>query len=229
VRPPYVEDFSAGAGGWGGWRRQGENVPLAIEDGVLRIDGPWGVDAYHAPPGGGYLALLAYLHTGDDTYVPDYARPNHFLERGHSTDLRGARFTVRMRGDLRLRGASVVLLAQSEVGDVIANWVLTAQPLTVTPDWSEQTLTLDPDLAQWRCLGTRHDIADYGYAPIDDVLADVNVDLILVLYPLTVVPLKPTDDIHRLRPETDYEIDHAHLPDGHVEISSIRIDYPEGS
>lgn len=203
-------------------------MPLSVEDGALVIEGPWGVDAYHAPPGGGYLALLTYLHT-DDRYVPDFARPNHFIQRGHSTDLRGARMTVTLRGDLRRRGADVVLLAQSEVGDTVSNWVLVGQPLRVTGTWSEQTLELDPNPAQWRCLGTRHDMPDYGYAPIEDVLADVNLDLILVLYPLTVVPLEPTEDIHRLRPVVDYDIDNAHLPDGRVEISSIRIHYPEGS
>ncbi|MDQ6524493.1 hypothetical protein RB608_12820 [Nocardioides sp. LHD-245] len=228
MRPSYVEDFSSGVGGWGGWRRQGEHVPLAVEDGVLVIEGPWGVDAYHAPPGGGYLALLTYLHT-DDRFVPDFARPNRFIEGRHSTDLRGARLSVRLRGHLRLRGAELVVLVQSEIDGVVANWVLVDQPIGVAADWAEQTVQLDPDPARWRCLGTRHDIADYGYAPIEDVLADVNLDLILVLYPLTVVPREPTDDIHRLRPEIDYAIDEAHLPDGRVEISSIRIDYPEGS
>lgn len=222
-----MEDFRAGVGGWGGWRRQGEHVPLHVEDGVLLVRGPWGVGAYHAPPGGGYLALLTYLHT-DDRFVPEFARPNHFIERGQSTDVRGARMTVRMRGDLRLRGAEVVVLVQSQVGEVVSNWVLVGQPLEITPDWSEQVVRLDADPAQWRCLGTRHDIADYGWAPVEEVLADVNLDIILVLYPLTVVPQEPTDDIQRLRPEVDYAIDEAYLPDGHVEISTIRIDYPEG-
>ncbi|GAA4750333.1 hypothetical protein GCM10023350_39400 [Nocardioides endophyticus] len=41
--------------------------------------------------------------------------------------------------------------------------------------------------------------------------------------------LEPTDDVHPLWPEVDYPIDRAHLPDGLLEICTIRIDYPEGT
>src|SRR5690606_32745310 len=79
-RDRYVEDFDDGAGGWVGWRRQGVNVPLDVKDGVARIQGPFGVDTYHAPH---YLSLVAYLHTREGLGL-DLGRPNRFLDGGFS-------------------------------------------------------------------------------------------------------------------------------------------------
>jgi hypothetical protein len=108
-----------------------------------------------------------------------------------------------------------------------ANYVLTGQPLRVTPEWSEQTVTLSTEADQWTCLGARWDLLDYyGCADIDDVLADVNVDLILVLFPVEVVAAEPVADLHARRPHLDYEVRWDCLPSGRIELDTIRIDYP---
>ena len=136
--------------------------------------------------------------------------------------------TVRLRGEVDLKGADLTLWVQADVGDTRPNFALTGQSLTVTRDWSEQTLHLSDDPDQWTCVGGRHDKQDlYGYGDIRDALKDVNCDLILVLFPLTVVPLDvPIKEKDRLRTHRDYEPDYSCLPSGVIEFSSIRIDYP---
>jgi hypothetical protein len=109
-----------------------------------------------------------------------------------------------------------------------ANYVLTGRPFQVTPDWSEQTVTLSANPRDWTCLGARHDLLGYyGCDDIDAVLQDVNVDLILVLFPVQVTPLDPGVEIHSGRPHFEYEVDWSTLPSGTVEVDTIRIDYPE--
>ena len=225
-RTTYEETFDDGPGGWGGWRRHHENVPLDIQDGVATLRSPWGVDSNHAPPGAGYLSLLAFLYTVPGG-GPAFTGPNRFVEGGHSRDLTNATLTVRMRGDVHLRGAQVTLLVQTHAGPVLANFILTGQSLRVTPDWSEQSLDLVPDPSQWVCIGARHDLSQqYGYGDVVQALKDVDNDVILVLYPLTIVPVEPTDDVHRLRPDHDYAIDRRYLPDGVIQIDTIRVEYP---
>lgn len=61
-----------------------------------------------------------------------------------------------------------------------------------------------------------------------DALQDVNCDLILVLFPLNVVPLNaPYADRDHLRTNNDYEPDYQYLPSGVIEFDTIRIEYPE--
>jgi hypothetical protein len=112
------------------------------------------------------------------------------VERGYSRDFTNARLTVRIRGELDAQGARLVLLAQGTAGPIAANYVLNAQPIEVTPQWSEQTLTLAPDPAQWTCLGARHDLGHvYGSGDIAALLKNVDIDLIFVLFPINVTPL----------------------------------------
>ena len=57
---------------------------------------------------------------------------------------------------------------------------------------------------------------------------DVNCDLILVLFPLTVVPLDiPLAMKDSLRTHRDYEPDYSYLPEGVVEFDTIQIEYPD--
>jgi hypothetical protein len=221
-REPYIETFDNGPGGWCGWRRQSENMLLPITDGVMAARGPWGVDAYHAP---NYLTLITYLHTRAGLGLP-IGRPNRFVDGGFSRDLTNATITARLRGQMHMRGAQLTILAQADVADTRANFILIGQHFDITDDWTEQSVTLVPDRNQWQCVGVRHDIDHYGFGDIVEALTDVNVDLIFVLYPVTVVPLEPTDDIHRLRPGSDYPIDERHLPHGEIQFDTIRIDYP---
>jgi hypothetical protein len=153
-----------------------------------------------------------------------------FIEEGYSHDLRNARLTARLRGEIDLKGAQMLLLVQAETRKTTANLVLSGQPFKVTKDWSEQTVTLVPDPKQWTCLGARHDAqADYGCDDVATVLQDVNVDLIFVLFPLKVVPALPEvtgADIHRLRAVKDYPVLQDSLPKGVIMFDTIRIDYP---
>jgi hypothetical protein len=108
----------------------------------------------------------------------------------------------------------------------VVNQALTAQPCQITPEWSEQTITLVPDQKQWTQLGS-HEDAGYGHGPIEDLLRDVNFDLIFILFPLNVQPSRHVQGgHHRLRPGRDYEVDRSRLPEGYVMLDEVRIEYP---
>jgi hypothetical protein len=67
----------------------------------------------------------------------------------------------------------------------------------------------------------------YGWGDIDDVLRDVNIDIILLLHPLNIVPLTPEPHgPHHRRPEIDYPVDREYLPEGYVMLDEVRIEYP---
>ena len=232
-RQIYRETFDDGAGGWIAWL--GHNRPVAAEvvDGALISRSPWGIDSNHAFPGGGYLHLLFILMTAPrpnlgPPYGPLFAG-NRFISEGYSTDLRNAKLTVRLKGDVQLRGAKLVLHAQAQRGDIAINFVLNGQPFEITPEWSEQTVTLTTDPEQWLCLGARHDLLHvYGWGEIEDVLADVNIDILLLLHPLEIVPLAPEPmGIHHRRPEVDYPVDTSYLPEGYVMVDEVRLEYPD--
>ena len=75
-----------------------------------------------------------------------------------------------------LQGSQLVLLVQAETARTTANMVLTGQPFKITRDWSEQSVRLVPDPAQWTCLGGRRGHTTYGCDEIAEVLQDVNLD-----------------------------------------------------
>ena len=105
--------------------------------------------------------------------------------------------------------------------------MLQAQPFQVSNDWTEQTVTLEPDDGQWKCLGARHDVLDsYGWSEISAVLSDLNCDIILILHPLDVAALEPfSGDLHHVRAENDYEVDRSRLPSGHVLLHEVRVEF----
>ena len=208
------------------------------------------VDANHAPPGAGYLHLLMYLLTQRGSpSVRDAGRhgTNRFIEHGCSTDLTNAKLSVRLRGSLHLAGplcndydppvsqdlggAQLLLLVQAQVDRPLttrANFILTGQPFRITPEWSEQTVELVPDADQWTCLGARHDMTDvYGCTDVAEVLRDVNIDVIFVLFPLTVVPVGEAQDSHRQWAAKDYKVDVQYLPKGLIMFDTVRIEYPQ--
>ena len=231
----YRETFEDGAGGWIAWLGPGRPVPAVIEDGALVSRSPWGIDSNHAPPGGGYLHLLYILHTArqdnpGESYAP-LLGGNRFVDGGYPTDFRNARLTLRLKGDVDLQGAELRLHCQSRVGDKAINFVLTSQSFEVTPEWSEQTITLVPDPEQWLCLGARHDLMDvYGWGDIDSVLQDVNIDIILLLHPLKIVPLSPQQDgPHARRAEVEYEVDRSYLPSGEISLREVQIEFSDSS
>jgi hypothetical protein len=85
------------------------------------------------------------------------------------------------------------------------------------------------DAAQWTALGSRHDrISTYGDADIREALRDVNLDIILVLFPLDIAPADAgVADPHRLRAGEDYALDTSRLPQGVVMLDTIGIEFAE--
>ncbi len=227
----YRETFDKGAGGWIAWL--GQNRPSAAEivEGALISRSPWGIDSNHAAPGGGYLNLLFILFTRPQPnpgplYGPLMAN-NRFIDGGYPTDFRNAKITARLKGEVNLKGAQLLLHCQATVGTIAINFVLTGQPFVITPDWSEQTVHLTTDPDQWLCLGARHDMHDvYGCGEIEDVLRDINLDIIFLLHPINVVPVTPEPHgPHHRRPEVDYAVDTSFLPEGYVMMDEIQIEF----
>jgi hypothetical protein len=73
-----------------------------------------------------------------------------------------------------------------------------------------------------------HDV--YGCGEIEDVLRDINIDIIFLLYPINVVPASPeSKGPHFRRPEVDYAVDTSYLPEGYVMMDEIRIEFAESS
>lgn len=226
-RSTYTETFDQGPGGWIANRYH----PLPVFDGVAHLFGPWYLDSHHAPPGAGYLNMLMYLYTKSDN--ESRGGPNAFIRGQYSRDLRHAKLTLRLRGEMDLQGAQMVVLVQSKTAKTTANFVLTGQPFRIEKNWTEQTVTLTPDPAQWTCLGARESKKNqYGCDDIATVLADVNVDLMLVLFPLNVVPVKPVSQPHQLRAgqdypdEPSYEVWQKYLPKGIIMVDRLRLEYP---
>lgn len=226
----YVEGFDGGPGGWYGWISNAAGPkPLEIRDSCALSRSPWWIDYNHAPPGAGYLHLLYMLNTGGKPgeHQREVEGENRFVKGGYPTDFTNVRFSLRLKGELEAKGAQLVLLCQAVQEGICSGWLLTGQPFRVTPEWSEQSVILAPDPAQWQCLGSRHDRADYyGVIELARVLRQVNTDILLVLHPLDVVPMGPLDGgPHRLRPERDYPVWRGRLPEGYVLLDEVRIDF----
>lgn len=226
----YRETFDDGPGGWFGWVSNADGPkPLEIHESCAISRSPWWIDYNHAPPGAGYLHLLYMLNTRGKAgeHQREVEGENRFVAGAFPTDFSHARLTLRLKGELEAKGAQLVLLCQAVQGGICSGWLLTGQPFRVTPDWSEQTVGAVPDPAQWTCLGSRHDRRDfYGEIPLETVLHDVNADILLVLYPLDIVPMGPQKvNAHLLRPEKDYPVWRSGLPEGYVMLDEVRIQF----
>lgn len=231
----YRHQFCDGPGGWLGWESNAAGArALTIEENAAVSSGPWWIDYNHAPPGGGYLSLLFALHTFHGPSFPQQYKEvgglNTFVAGGFPLNFTNARITVEMRGNLKPRGARLVLLAQAKVREHYQNHVLTSQPIAVGQDWLRTTLHLAPDDSQWVSLGSRHDrTATYAHGSVEDVLRCLNGDIIFVLYPLDVRPLAPLPmDAHLVRAGEDYTADAAYLPEGSAAMRSIEIEFAPG-
>jgi hypothetical protein len=229
----YFENFDSGPGGWMGWKSNAAGPQkLAIEEGVVVCQSPWWVDYNHAPPGAGYLQILMGLPTHDTSNDPfsegiqKVSGSNRFVEEDRVTDLRGATVTLRLRGQIDLQGAELLFHVQSHVNGRWVNYILTGQPFEVSSEWTEQSIRLDPDPSQWTCLGSRHDRQGfYGEGPLEQVLAEPNGSVILVLFPLDIVPATEiSGNPHLLRAGEDYALDHSRLPQGHISFDWVRIE-----
>lgn len=227
----YVETFQNGPGGWFAWQDNARGPkPLELGENCVISRSPWWIDYNHAPPGAGYMHLLFMLLTSGapGEYQREVSGENRFVGGGFSTDFTNAQLTLRMKGELLARDTKLYLLCQGVHEGVCTGWLLTGQPLEVTADWTEQTITAVPDDSQWTCMGSRHDRGDsYGRVELKTVLADVNTDILLVLFPLDIEPMGPlSGDRHLLRPEKDYPVWRSRLPEGYVMLDEVRLTYP---
>src|SRR5256885_16073628 len=200
----YVEEFDETAGGWlkvvDNWHVA---APLPVNNGAIWCYGPWWVDYNHAPPGGGYLQLLMCLNTRGP--VGEVARevggPNRFVADNFPTDFTNATIKIRARGELEQAGTDLAVLIQGTQEGICSGWVLTGQPIRVQKEYTETILKLELDPRQWTSLGSRHDRREtYGTKPLEKVLANVNVNIYLVMFPVKPRPMGPIDgDPHLLR------------------------------
>ena len=224
----YAETFEEGPGGWCGWKSNAAGPrPLEWRPGRVTSRSPWWIDYNHAPPGAGYMHLLFALNThGPQGEVTnEVGGPNRFIAGGHPTDFTDAAVTIRVSGELSAQGAELMVLLQGTVDGIISGWLCAGQPFHVSQEMTDQTIALAPDPDQWRALGTRPERADmYGVKPLRDVLAGVDANIMLVLFPLDIAPMGPLDgDPHVLRPERDYPVWRHKLPEGYVSLDSVRI------
>ena len=227
----YRETFDDGPGGWFGFISNSLGPkPLEWQPGSVTSRSPWWIDYNHAPPGAGYMHMVFSLSTrGPETEsIKDAGGPSRFVAGGFPTNFCDAKLTVRTRGELLIRGANLVLLVQGNVEGIISGWVCTGRPLRVEKEWTEQSILLAPDAEDWTALGTRHDRGDmYGMKPLEKVLSNVDVNIMLILFPLQVSVMGPIDgDPHLLRPERDYPVWRHKLPEGYVTLDEIQIDFP---
>lgn len=228
----YVETFDQGTGGWYGWISNSAGPKrLEIRNGAAVSRSPWWIDYNHAPPGIGYLHMVYCLQTKgpEGEHMVETAGRSRFIAGGFPLDFTHAKVTLSLRGELERRGAELCLLVQGNVGGITSGWLLTGRPFQVLPEWSQQTALLDPDPSLWKCLGSRHDRTDmYGTIALDQILRNVNVNIMLALFPLTVAAMGPLEgDPHRLRPGKDYPVWTSRLPEGYVELESVQIEFPD--
>ena len=228
----YVETFDNGSGGWYGEKGNLNGLAsLKTKDGAMFCHSPWWVDYNHAPPGAGYINILACLNTcgGQPEAIKEVAGKNRFIGGRYPIDFTNSQITLLMKGEMLNRGAELVLLIQGYVEGICSGWMLTSQPFTVTSDWSEQTISLEPDESQWTCLGSRHDRRDmYGIKPLGKVLSNVSANIMLVMFPLEVEAIGPIDgDPHILRAGRDYPVWQSKLPEGYVMIDTVKIEFSQ--
>jgi len=227
----YVESFDQGPGGW---VRVVDNIqpPAALptRDGALWSYGPWWVDYNHAPPGAGYLQLLMCLNTKGPfgETLKEAGGENRFVKGGYSRDLTNAKISLRLKGELEAAGTKICVLIQGAQDGMVTGWIYTGETFAVTPEYSEQAVTLVPDESKWTCLGARHDRLDfYGRTPLNRILSDVNVNLYLLLFPVMPKPMGPiTGDPHQLRAGKDYPVWPSSIAQGYVAVDTLRIDWP---
>jgi hypothetical protein len=213
----FFENFINNDMGWIYYSPDGKVRPLPICDGILYCYSPWWVDYNHAPPGAGYLHIMMGLHTNAS---------GKWEQRKLPRDFTNAKVTVRLRGDVDLKGSQLVFHCQANNGKTTANFVLKSQPLQITHDWSEQAITLVPDPNQWTCLGSRRDRMDfYGCYDIRDALKNMNVDFIFMLFPLNIEPVENILDKHAIQAGYRYHVKQELLPSGVLMFDWIKIEF----
>jgi hypothetical protein len=230
ANPVYEETFDDGPGGW--VRVVDNRQPVAalpVRAGALWSWGPWWVDYNHAPPGAGYLQLLMCLKTQGPVgeHEREVGGANRFVQGGYPLDFRGARLTVRLKGELEAAGAGVCFLVQGSHEGKVSGWLLAGEPFAVRPEFTAQTRVLRPERGPWVCLGARRGREDmYTHWPLDTILGNANVNIWLVLFPVHPRPMGPfAGDPHLLRPGRDYPYWPSSVAQGYIAVDTFRIEF----
>lgn len=226
----YHETFDDGPGGW---FRVVDNVQpaaaLPVREGAIWSWGPWWVDYNHAPPGAGYLQLLMCLSTRGPfgEHQLEVGGSNRFTGEKYPLDFREALLTVRLKGELEPPSSQVCLLVQGSHNGKVSGWVHSGRPLTVSCDFTEQSVMLTPDPQLWTCLGARSGREEmYGFVPLDTILGNVNVNLYLVVFPVHPRPLGPlAGDPHHLRAGRDYPLWPSSIAQGYIAVDTFRVEF----
>lgn len=153
---------------------------------------PWWVDENHAPPGLGYLHLVALAYHRDwstDGIIPAVSQGARPL------DLRNAQINVRWRAPgLKLpHDARLTLWLQTRTSPADAldvrfvNYMLSGQVLETSPAptrWREDVLYLRADDREYVCLGSSANRADTYGCDITavDALRDWNTDIGIIIF-----------------------------------------------
>jgi hypothetical protein len=188
--------------GTSGWLTQSAETPsecTPLEESTEAGNGyavsraPWWIDPNHAPPGLGYLHLVAFAYhfdwSTDGVVASEYA--------GRPIDLRDARIRLRWRApDLRLPpGARFMFWLQAHdprrprADTRYVNYALINQaliPVADDPRWLESTLVLPASGQGLACLGSNLDRTQTYDCAADpsEVLANWTIDLgFIILLP----------------------------------------------
>ena len=221
----YEHHFSRGSGGWETVRYSDVmlanarscattdtdqfscTTPVILTDESMRIESPWMLDANHASPGAGNLALLGWVYLDGR-----YGSPT---QKVRTLDLRDATLRVEMRKEaLDVKDGHLYLWVQSEMPDgMYVNLAYTAQPLDTLIDaggaWSPLEVLLAADATAWTCLGSSAARADtYRCDDVLKVASNVNFDFGFIILPVADVP------------------DPAVQPSGAIEVRNLEISTP---
>lgn len=171
--------------------------------------GPWWIDPNHAPPGAGYLSLIAFAHHGswgyyfspDGSYRVDRHSGGPPLNKktalgqfaypapigGTSPlDLRDGRLSFKIRSHANLPDGVALHLWVQTVDASTGKFVnyLLKQSIQTNGVWQHHTLVLSSNDDDWICLSSNANrTASYGCsATIAEALRHFDVDLGFVLF-----------------------------------------------
>ncbi|MGC4079585.1 MAG: hypothetical protein QM702_21590 [Rubrivivax sp.] len=193
----YAEGWNGDVGGWrGGSGRDLKYFPTGgVTGGHVRYAEPTG-DDYNHEDGIGLLHLVQYFYIG--TFDAD--APTSALG-GSQPDMRDAKIRIAVRGNSwRPNGTELLWWSQIDVnrghpmtgqGARYSNWAHTGFNLTdylASGNWESVEYRLWNDTSDWSYAGSNRELNKqlgrgevYVYAPLDDVLSNLDTDIFHVL------------------------------------------------
>lgn len=193
----HTETWNQGLGGWAG----GGGADLAhvasggVDGGHVRYSEPTG-DDYNHVDGVGTIHLVQYMNSG--TFASE-TQASAALGGGWP-DMRDARVQISVRGNgWKTSGSELVWWSQTDIwhgkppadrNTQFTNWAYTGNPITdalFSGQWETVTYRLFNDTTLWTYAGTNRALNEeiersvYAYAPLDDVLANLDTDFFHVL------------------------------------------------